>query len=106
MRHLAALSLLAALASCVAPGAPQQADPCAIPCAPGPASLGAPCAVGGDAGPLDGVCAADGTCMAPCRARVDCAGLTAGAGACEAVACDAMTGACSYQTVDGPGCGP
>lgn len=104
MRPLAALSLLAALASCVAPGAPQQADPCAIPCAPGAASLGALCSLD-DADPPSGVCAADGTCMAPCSSRLDCAALPS-MGPCAARACDAMTGACSYQTVDGPGCGP
>lgn len=100
MRPLAALL---ALASCGPLAAPQQADPCATPCAPGAASLGAACGLD-DAGPLDGVCAADGTCLAPCASRLDCATLPS-MGPCAARGCDAVTGACSYQTVDGPGCG-
>lgn len=101
-RPLLAALLLAT--ACSTPAAQQQAEIClAPPCVPGAASLGAPCGLD-DAGPLDGVCAADGTCLAPCASRLDCATLPS-MGPCAARGCDAVTGACSYQTVDGPGCG-
>jgi hypothetical protein len=90
-------ALLAAL-GCTNPLPSQQVDVCAHPCSPGADSLGAACALS-DAGPLDGICSAAGTCLAPCVERADCASLAPGAGPCESALCDAVSAACSYQRV-------
>ena len=101
-RRALLLSLALAAAGCNAPLQQQHVDPCAAPCAPGPASLGDLCARV-DGGALDGVCSAAGTCLAPCVERADCASLAPGAGPCESALCDAVSAACSYQRV---GCEP
>lgn len=92
---LAALLLFAA---CSSPVTQQQAELCpAPPCAPGAASLGAPC------GPaLDGVCSAAGTCLPPCVHAAGCASLAAGAGPGDVAACDAVSAACTYVEAPKP----
>ena len=96
LRPILAALLLAA--ACSTPVAQQQANLCpAAPCAPGAASLGAPC------GPaLDGVCSAAGTCLPPCAHAADCAALAPGAGPGEVAACDAVSAACTYVEAPKP----
>ena len=93
----------AALSACTDPLQQQHVDPCDAPCAPGAESFGDPCPM--DGGGPEGVCSADGACLAPCRVEADCPNSGAG-GPCVVAVCDRVVAACSYRVADdGAACG-